>query len=266
VCVFCLSDAECDDPASCDEALSCSPSVGCLSDGGTYTTCKEPECAGVRCDELEGCVYDPAPDGTACDGGRGLCVAGTCTPSSGTAILRISPSPSFCGELVFLDPLASIPAPGTEFVEDAYRYPGPCGDGLCSASKGFGGEWARFELIGRLDVRLIAYDSAGGIATTVVSHEVLSRPPVADAGPDLSVGAGATVVLDGGGSTDPDNLCADRVDRWEWDVDGDGSFELSSPVAVTAVTAPGPGSHVVTLRVTDRHGVTDTDTLTLTVL
>ena len=89
--------------------------------------------------------------------------------------------------------------------------------------------------------------------------EFTNRPPVAAAGPDVTVEAsspqGAAVVLDGAGSTDPEHDAL--MFAWSW--------PGGSAVGVTArVTLP-QGSHVVTLTVSDAYGAVSTDSLTVTV-
>ena len=86
-----------------------------------------------------------------------------------------------------------------------------------------------------------------------------NQPPVADAGPDQSVEAsgpdGASVTLDGSGSTDPDG---DTL-SYEWT----GPFGTAGG-ATPSVSLP-LGASTVTLTVTDPSGESSTDTVTITV-
>ena len=87
-----------------------------------------------------------------------------------------------------------------------------------------------------------------------------NNPPVADAGPDQTaecVGGGATFTLDASGSSDPDG---DAL-TFEWH-EGATLLGTGSPLNVTLP----PGTHVITLTVTDALGATATDTVTLTVV
>lgn len=61
------------------------------------------------------------------------------------------------------------------------------------------------------------------------------------------------VEFDGSSSTDPDG----SIDTWEWDLDGDGSFEVLRTNPTVQHTFTAPGSHNVTLRVTDDAGKAD---------
>jgi PKD repeat protein len=84
---------------------------------------------------------------------------------------------------------------------------------------------------------------------------ILNSPPIAHAGTDVFSVKGRNVTLKGVGE-DSD----DRIVRFEWDLDGNGSFDWSSPKS-------GKVKHVFdeycfpVLRVTDENGATGYDTL-----
>jgi len=83
-------------------------------------------------------------------------------------------------------------------------------------------------------------------------------PPVADAGPDQDVLVGQAVVLEGGGSTDPDGA----VVAWVWDLGDDGGVEGETVVHTWDVA----GVYPVRLTVTDDDDATDSDTVVVTVV
>jgi uncharacterized protein YjiK len=87
----------------------------------------------------------------------------------------------------------------------------------------------------------------------------LNRPPLADAGPDRTVEAtgpgGASVVLDGAGSTDPDGESL----SYTWTEGGS-----SIATGVTPTVTLGLGSHVLTLTADDGKS-TDSGTVSITV-
>lgn len=107
-----------------------------------------------------------------------------------------------------------------------------------------------------------ATDSAGNTSEFSAALEVvdINRPPVADAGADQQVAAGAgcvaEVTLDGTGSSDPDG---DTL-SYSWS----GSFGTASGATPT-VTLP-LGTHTVTLTVEDGNGGTDTDEVVVEVV
>ena len=97
-----------------------------------------------------------------------------------------------------------------------------------------------------------------------------NHPPVAYAGPDETVectgGLAATVVLDGSSSTDLDSTAeiSDLV-LYEWFEDFGVPWKRALGAGKTLETPLGLGTHAITLRVTDRGGLTDTDDVVETI-
>ncbi len=89
----------------------------------------------------------------------------------------------------------------------------------------------------------------------------VSSAPIADAGPDQTVFAGATVILDASASSDPNG----GILTYEWDLDNDGQYNDASSVIIT-IAFNQVGNHTIGLRVTDTGGSSDTDTVTVTIL
>ncbi|MBE0477370.1 MAG: PKD domain-containing protein [Coriobacteriia bacterium] len=87
-------------------------------------------------------------------------------------------------------------------------------------------------------------------------YEPVNLPPVADAGPDLTVRAGETFVLDGSSSEDPDGTIVSA----RWHLPGGTVLE---GLTVQAVCQE-PGVHEVTLTVWDDAGAEASDTMLLT--
>lgn len=118
--------------------------------------------------------------------------------------------------------------------------------------------------------------ASGGFFTRVPDWQPLpatseNRPPSAHAGADGEIPCagpdGASVRLDGSGSSDPDSTIGTNDDLavFEWFVGfGTADERLLGTGAVLDVVLP-PGTHEVTLRVTDRGGLSDTDTATWSV-
>lgn len=97
-------------------------------------------------------------------------------------------------------------------------------------------------------------DGRGGTATAVVTVTVsaANRPPTVDAGGPYTVAEGETLSLTATGA-DPEN----SVLTYDWDLDGDGSFETSGQtVTFSAVTLDGPASMSVVVRAADASGLT----------
>lgn len=91
----------------------------------------------------------------------------------------------------------------------------------------------------------------------------LNQPPIADAGPDLEVLAGASFTLDGTGSQDPDG----RIEGFLWVQSQGGPVDLSNPDAARVELVAPDESAVLrfTLIVTDDRGRSDDDEVTVTV-
>ncbi|HET6918785.1 MAG TPA: PQQ-dependent sugar dehydrogenase, partial [Jiangellaceae bacterium] len=89
-----------------------------------------------------------------------------------------------------------------------------------------------------------------------------NQPPTAVAGATPTTGsAPLTVAFDGTGSSDPDP--GDTL-SYAWDLDGDGAYDDSTASQPT-YTYTTQGSFNASLRVTDGHGASDTDSVTITV-
>ncbi|WP_162991657.1 PKD domain-containing protein [Halostella salina] len=116
-----------------------------------------------------------------------------------------------------------------------------------------------FEDPGEYDVTLRVTDAAGNRDTDTVTVSVVDvTSPAAEAGSDTETDEGESTQFDGSASTD--NV---GIDSYEWDFDDDGTYEGSG--ATPTHTYNDPGTYMVTLRVTDGNGNTDTDTRVITV-
>lgn len=98
-----------------------------------------------------------------------------------------------------------------------------------------------------------------------VSEPVVNQPPTANAGPDQSVAAGATCILEGTASSDSDGT----IVSYSWrKVSGPTIALANANQAVASFIAPSESTIqtlVFELTVTDDDGVTSTDTVTVTV-
>jgi PKD repeat protein len=116
---------------------------------------------------------------------------------------------------------------------------------------------------GNRTVGLRVTDNEGATGTTTRTVTIQNRVPTASftATPN-PVLSGSTVTFDGSASSDPDGTVA----KYEWDLDGNGSYETNGGTkATTSTTYATPGNRTVGLRVTDNSGATATKTVTLTV-
>jgi PKD repeat protein len=120
---------------------------------------------------------------------------------------------------------------------------------------------------GNFLVTLHVTDNEGAVRTAetviVVSGIGGNVDPVANLQADVTSGpAPLSVNFDGSGSTDPDGSIA----KYEWDLDGNGSFESDTGlVATNSHIYAADGTVLVKLRVTDNQGSTNTDTVSIEV-
>jgi hypothetical protein len=108
-----------------------------------------------------------------------------------------------------------------------------------------------FTAAGPIAVRLRVTDDSGAQAEKTVSVSPNRAPVAAVTAAPNPVVAGRPVTFDAGGSLDPDGTVA----RFQWDLDGDGIFELDTATTPTTARAyPNAGAVTVRVRVTDDAG------------
>jgi hypothetical protein len=76
-CVNTDISASCDDDDACTED-SCAPATGCVNTDISASCDDGDECTADICAPATGCGSEPVENGTPCDGGAGVCSAGTC--------------------------------------------------------------------------------------------------------------------------------------------------------------------------------------------
>ena len=118
-----------------------------------------------------------------------------------------------------------------------------------------------YSTLGTRTVHVRVTDTNGKTATAAL-NEVVHRAPTAaftiDPNPATT---GQQVTFDGSSSTDDDPIA-----KYEWDLDGNGTFETDTQAVATATTTfATAGTYTIRLRVTDDHGVQDVVSHTLTV-
>jgi hypothetical protein len=176
------------------------------------------------------------------------------------ASLSVSPNPAQTGQQVTFDGSGSSDAEGpiTKYEWDLD------GNGTFETDSGTNPTVTQSYPTARtLDVRLRVTDEAGNKTTTLRTLTVTNRGPTSSftAAPS-SVVKNQTVSFDGSASSDPDGTIA----KYEWDLDGNGSFETSTGTTpTTGRSYPTAGSFEVKLRVTDNEGISSTSAKTVTV-
>jgi subtilisin-like proprotein convertase family protein len=112
-----------------------------------------------------------------------------------------------------------------------------------------------FPTRGQYPVELRVTDDEDNQSTTTVNVSVTQPPVAAFTAAPPSPLTGEDVTLDASTSSDPDGA---PLARFEWDLDGDGNFELDTATTATTTTQYAtPGTRSVRVRVTDQDGATD---------
>jgi len=115
------------------------------------------------------------------------------------------------------------------------------------------------QVINRSDGSLYVNVTGIHYSSATVSLRLDGTTPVA-ALADASGRTGQSVTLEASGSSDNRKITA-----YEWDVDGDGTYETSTSSPSTSHSFASTGDHTVGLRVTDGAGNVDTDTATVSI-
>ena len=95
--------------------------------------------------------------------------------------------------------------------------------------------------------------------------------PVAVPGGPYQIDPLMDLFMDGSGSFDPDEALGDSIVSWEWDVDGDGTYDFSGETynatwaELVGVGIAAGNTYDLALRVTDSMGLTNVQTTSFTV-
>jgi YD repeat-containing protein len=116
---------------------------------------------------------------------------------------------------------------------------------------------------GSLDELALYNRALSGAEIAAHFDSSIDKPPVASfTAPAAPVLAGTPINFDASASTDPDGT----IDRYEWDLDGNGSYETDTgATATTTKTYATAGERTIGLRVTDDRGETSTTSRAVTV-
>ncbi len=118
--------------------------------------------------------------------------------------------------------------------------------------------------IGVHTITLTVTDSHGGTDTDQITVTIQNNPPTATitAPPDGSTHVGASGVTFTGTGTDPEDGTLSGGSL-VWTSSVDGQFGTGGSVTTSTLSL---GVHTITLTVTDSHGATDTDQITITII
>ena len=119
-----------------------------------------------------------------------------------------------------------------------------------------------FNTVGSYDVRLEVTDDEGLSDIAVLTIQVTTTPPTAHLSiAPTSPSSLVTITFDASGSTDPD----DAIVSYDWDFDGDGTFDATTSGPTSTHVFATPGSRLAVVRVTDASGAESIASLTVNV-
>ena len=246
---------------------------GQMSDPVELATSSSPyddfSCSPCRWGDYAGAVPDPV-DPSVVWGTNEYSAGATWTSrnfaivAGGSLIASFSATPETLrpGELASFDASATTDTGGASIAR--YRWDLD-GDGSFETDTGTDPHAARtYVLPGTLTVRLRVLGSNGDTSDAERVLTVTNQPPVAVLTASAkSVFLGRTVTLDGSRSFDPDG----QVTRFEWDRNGDGTFETDTGTAAFSRSRAfkRPRTVMLAVRVTDERGATGQAAVRLTV-
>ena len=177
------------------------------------------------------------------------------------ASFTASPNPALTGETVNFDATGSTDEDGT-----IVRYDWDLdGDGEFETQENDPMISKSYADPAIIEISLRVTDGEG--ATDVETHSLTvrdtQRPLAAFAATPNPALTGETVTFDASASaTDIGDI---PITKYEWDLDGDGQFEIEDNDSLTAESYADPAIIEISLRVTDEEGDTDVETRSLTV-
>jgi PKD repeat protein len=148
-------------------------------------------------------------------------------PATLTASFTANPNPAACNQLVSFDAVESKAGPGRTIVSYHWDF----GDGSSGTGKTAS---HTYRALGRYHVRLTVTDDQRPVmtdtATMVIHVDQGNQPPIASLEGSYSANVGEALLLDGSGSTDPDENCGDRITNYRWSINGHLVVDSDEPM------------------------------------
>ena len=184
-----------------------------------------------------------------------------------TAAFTASPNPAAPNQTINLDAGASThDRPDREIVSYAWDF----GDGTTGGGETTTHSYSSF---GNYTVTLTVTDNnvpaKTATATTEINVNQGNRPPTSDVGGPYTMDMGSSLPLDGTSSTDPDIPFGDSI-SYAWTLNSNSVVETTAnpeiiPTELISLGITGAGTFPVELTVTDKFGLTNSSSTTLTV-
>jgi subtilisin-like proprotein convertase family protein len=171
-----------------------------------------------------------------------------------------NPNPAVPGAAVNFDASGSVePKPGTTI--DSYEWDFGDGTQQTTSTPTVSHSYATR---GAYQATLVVTDSASDTSAPTNVSLIVTQPPTVTLGalPNPQQDGSPVTLTATAGDPDPGG----SIDKYEWDLNGDGSFETDTgATSSTSTTFPGPGMYTVRVRVTDADGATAVAAITVNV-
>ncbi len=177
------------------------------------------------------------------------------------ARLTYAPTPAVVGQLVTLDAGTSTDADGTI---DSYSWDLDGNGTIDDVVTQVPTTTTTFDSPGEHIVRVLVTDNTGGTDMVELPIWVTGPPVGVITATPTSPLPGESVTFSAAQSRDSD--AGGSITKYEWDLDGNNSYEISGATATTATKSyPNPGIVSIRLRLTDNDGATSVTTFALSV-
>ncbi len=207
------------------------------------------------------CEEHGSPGGVGMSGVVHVNSTGTVPGVAPAASFTVSPSTARVGQdIAFNAAGTSDPDAGDSIIRYEWDFDG---DGFYETDTGQTSSTSTsYPSAGMRTVKLRVTDSQGHANVTTRTVTVTNQPIASFTVSPSPAQTGQTVMFNGSASSDPDGAVA----RYEWDLDGNGSFETDGGTApTTSRSYSSPATLTVRLRVTDNLGVASETTRSLQV-
>lgn len=193
-------------------------------------------------------------------------------PGTPVADIQATPNPVDCGTAVSFDGTNSSHT--GPFNINSYEWDFDYDGNTFSVDASGSTASHTYNTLGTYTAALRVTDDQNPAVSVIQTESIVvttSTAPIASAGGPYAITLGDDLVLDGSGSSDPDVACGDAITTYEWELNGDASYDDATGAQPTLTALDlgslglGVGTHTVSLRVTDSQGLTNVQDVSLVI-